>query len=60
MDKTPAAWCPRASKNVRGTVNCNRDEGTTPQPDHSRNAVPTFCACSAGSSVGFGPRPGTP
>ena len=30
MDKTPAAWGPRASKNVRGTVNCNRDDGTTP------------------------------
>ena len=42
MDKTPAAWGPRASKNVRGTVNCNREESTTPTHDHTRIARPTF------------------
>ena len=66
MDKTPAAWGPRASKNVRGTVNCNRDEGTTPRPERTLNARSAFRASlhqgdsdvrltAPGSRIGTGP-----
>ena len=48
MDKTPAAWGPRASKNVRGTVNCNREESTTPSTITPRS----LCGLSARSTWG--------
>jgi len=55
MDKTPAAWGPRASKNVRGTVNCNRDEGTTPEAGTgNERALRLFAASSRGSFRGAG------